>query len=120
MSWLISILLAGAMFAPNADVPARLNYENAPGNIKQSGATDETERFEQTYPLDSSGRVSVSNVNGSITIDTWDNPQVRLEYVKIADSRERLSEAEVRIEARADSIRIETECENQGRTNNRQ
>ncbi len=62
---------------------------------------DETERFEQTYPLNANGRVSVSNVNGSITIETWDRTEVKLEAVKIADSSERLSEfsSENRFEA---------------------
>lgn len=120
MSWLISLLLAGAMFAPDANSSARLKYDGAVENIKNIGAMDEIERFEQTYPLDSTGRVGVSNVNGSITIDTWDNAQVKLEYVKTADSRERLSEVEVRIDARRDSIRVETEYDNRRQTNNRQ
>ncbi len=108
MSWLISLLLAGAMFAPNADSPVRLNYDGTGENIKNVNGIDESERFEQTYPLTSTGRISLSNINGSIMIDTWDNPQVKLEYVKTADSRERLSEVEVRIDARRDSIHIET------------
>ncbi|HXG83300.1 MAG TPA: DUF4097 family beta strand repeat-containing protein [Pyrinomonadaceae bacterium] len=120
MSWLISILLAGAMFAPDGNSPARLNTSGAGENIKNSGGIDESERFEQTYPLDPTGRVSVSNVNGSITIDTWDNPQVKLEYVKTADIRERLSEVEIRIDARPDLIRVETEYDNGKRANGRQ
>lgn len=118
MSWLISLLLAGAMFAPDANSPVRLDFDHASENILNVGKPDETEQFEQTYPLNSTGRVSVSNVNGSITIDTWDSAQVKLEYVKTADSRERLAEVAVSIDARQDAIRIETEYGNQSQTNN--
>jgi len=108
MSWLISLVLAGAMFAADgSNVPVQLNYNES--DNKKIVRIDETERFEQTYPLNANGRVSVSNVNGSIAIETWDKSEVKLEYVKTADSRERLSEVEVRIDTRADSIRIETD-----------
>lgn len=115
MSWLISILLAGAMLANDGTSGAQIPQVNLGAasanteNIQNGSGQGETERFEQTYPLNLTGRVSVSNVNGSITIDTWDSPQVKLEYVKTADSRERLAEATVRIDARADQIQIETD-----------
>lgn len=116
MSWLISILLAGAMFAPDGGaLPARLNTSGAGANVKNINTLDESERFEQTYPLDLTGRVSVSNVNGSIVIDTWDSPQVKLAYVKTADSRERFAEVDVRIDARQDFIKIETDYDKNGR-----
>ncbi|MDQ6788806.1 MAG: hypothetical protein M3033_18545, partial [Acidobacteriota bacterium] len=75
MSWFISLLLASAMFSSDGNQPAQLNYDKANDNAKKIVRLDETERFEQTYPLNATGRVSVSNVNGSITIDTWDNAQ---------------------------------------------
>jgi len=120
MSWLISLLIAGAMFTSDGSQPIKLNYDNGDDNIKKIVRLDEVERFEQTYPLNAAGRVSVSNVNGSITIDTWDNPQVKLEYVKTADSRERLSEVGVRIDARQDSIRIETDYGDWKQTGNKE
>ena len=73
---------------------------------------DETERFEQTYPLNANGRVSVSNVNGSITIETWERNEVKLEAVKTADSKERLAEVEIKIDAKADSFSVETDYDN--------
>ena len=120
MSWLLSILLASAMFAPNAGLTAELKDASADENKIVSRRIDETERFEQTYPLDANGRVGVSNVNGSITIATWDSPQVKLEYVKTADSRERLAEVTVKIDARADALRIETVYDNERQSGGRQ
>jgi DUF4097 and DUF4098 domain-containing protein YvlB len=70
---------------------------------------DETERFEQSYPLNSNGRVSVSNINGSITVEAWDRKEVRLVAEKIADSKERLSEVQVRIDSRPDLFEVETD-----------
>jgi hypothetical protein len=73
---------------------------------------DETERFEQTYPLNANGRVNVSNVNGSITVEAWDRNEVRLEAVKIADSRESLADVEIRIDARQDRFSVEADYDN--------
>lgn len=73
---------------------------------------DETERFEQTYPLSANGRVNVSNVNGSITVEAWDRSEVKLEYTKIADSKERLADVTVKIESRADYFSAETDYDN--------
>ncbi len=112
MSWLYSLIFAGLMFSTESTLPIQINYGYTESNIRKVIKLDETERFEQTYPLNANGRVSVSNVNGSITIETWDNPQVKLEAVKIADSKERLMEVEIKIDARQDSFSVETDYEN--------
>ncbi|MDQ3712097.1 MAG: DUF4097 family beta strand repeat-containing protein, partial [Acidobacteriota bacterium] len=110
MSWLYTVIFAGLMFSSGNDLPqASKNFTDS--NVQAIVRQDETERFEQTYPLNSNGRVSVSNVNGSITLETWDKNEVKLEYVKTADNRERLSEVEIRIEGRQDSFSVETNFE---------
>ncbi len=111
MSWLYTIIFAGLIFSSEGNVP------NAPTNTANYGDTntttivklDETEKFEQTYALNANGRVSVSNVNGSITIETWDANQVKLEVTKIADTKERLAEVEVKIDSKPDSFSVETD-----------
>jgi hypothetical protein len=70
---------------------------------------DETEKFDKTYPLNSNGRVSLSNVNGSVVVEAWDRNEVKVEYTKIASTKERLAEVEVRIDSRADYLEIETD-----------
>ncbi len=120
MSWLYTIIFAGLIFSSEGNVP------NAPTNTANYGDTntttivklDETEKFEQTYPLNANGRVSVSNVNGSITIETWDANQVKLEVTKIADTKERLAEAEVKIDSKPDAFSVETDYTNQRNGNN--
>lgn len=110
MNWLISLLAAGAMLFSEGDLPARADYNRAESNIKTVVfERDETERFEQTYALNANGRVGVSNVNGSVTIETWDRSEVKLEYVKTADNREHLADVEIKIDARADSFQVETD-----------
>lgn len=106
MSWLISLVIAGALFT-NGNVPITQvqNVQNNQSYIVQ----DETERTAQTYPFSQNGRIEISNVNGSITIETWDNPQIKFESVKIADSRERLADLEVKIDASQDSFRVEAD-----------
>ena len=120
MNWLISLVIAGVMFSSDSSLPANTNYNYAESTAKTIVQSDETERFEQTYPLNANGRVSVSNVNGSITVETWDRQEVKLEYVKTAENSERLSEVEVSIDARQDYFQVETDYDNLKRGNNRE
>ena len=118
MSWLYTIVFAGLMFSSHgelaADTQMNMRADSAIPAVVVVG--DESEKFEQTYPLNANGRVSVSNVNGSIIVDAWDRNEVKLEYTKVADTRERLADVEVRIDARPDSFNVETDY---GNSNNR-
>lgn len=116
MSWLYSIILAGLMFSNESSLPVQTNYDYTRSNVKNVVRLDETERFEQTYPLSANGKVSVSNVNGSIVVETWDRNEVKLEAVKIAENRDRFSEVEIKIDARQDSFNVETEYDNMRRS----
>ena len=88
MSWLYSIVFAGLMFSSNNETPVQsCDIPQSDVLIVESAPGDETEKFEQSYPISPNGRVSVSNVNGSIVIDAWDKNEVRLEATKIADSK---------------------------------
>ncbi len=109
MSWVISLLLAGVMFTSEGDLATKSNYSQTNNNVKKVIKLDETERFEQSYPLNANGRVSVSNINGSITVEAWDKKEVKLEAVKTADSRETLADVELQIDARPDSFSVETD-----------
>lgn len=109
MSWLYTIVFAGLMFSSNADQPAAKNINFTNPEIAAGTLADETEKFEQTYPLNAGGKVSVSNINGSITVETWDKNEVKLEYVKTADDREALADIIVRIEAQPNSFNVETD-----------
>lgn len=112
MTWLISLLIAGTMLAAENNLPVQTNQnytETKAVTTVKNGAADETERFEKTYPLTANGRVSVSNVNGSITVEGWDRNEVKLEYVKTADTKEHLSDVQVKINAQNDSLDVEAE-----------
>src|ERR1700723_3495816 len=67
-----------------------------------------TEEFHQTYALTSDGRVELDNINGAVHISTWDQNEVKVDAVKYADTKERLDEAKIEIDARNDSISIRT------------
>jgi DUF4097 and DUF4098 domain-containing protein YvlB len=103
------LVLAGVVFSTDATVPAERTNNFASSETTKVIRLDETERFEQTYPLNANGRVRVDNVNGSVRIDTWDRNEVRLEAVKTADAKERLSEVEIKIDARRESFSVETD-----------
>lgn len=113
MSWLYTIVFAGLVFSSDggrSGEPVAV-AENCPVVTEQVIA-DETEKFERTYPMTANGRVSVSNINGSIVVEAWDRNEVKFEYTKIADTKERLADLEVEIDARADFFRAETNYDN--------
>jgi DUF4097 and DUF4098 domain-containing protein YvlB len=109
MTWLYSILFAGLMFSTDASVPAPTVTNYAEPQTLTVVKLDETERFEQTYPLSANGRVAVSNVNGSIAIDTWDKNEVKFTAVKTAETKELLAEVEIRIDSKPDYFSVETD-----------
>ena len=111
MSWLYSMLIAGIAMAAVESPADRFQPDQNPNTVIEI-SQDVTETFDQSYPLSSNGRVSVSNLNGSIEITAWDRNEVRVDAVKIADSAETLRSAEIRVDSRPDTIRVSTEFEN--------
>jgi DUF4097 and DUF4098 domain-containing protein YvlB len=67
-----------------------------------------TEEFHQTYPLSATGLVSIANINGDIHIGVWDQNEVKVDAVKSARQRERISEVTIDVVNTADSVRIKT------------
>jgi len=102
------MLFAGLVFSSHATGP---NLANNPNEtlLVTTVKSDETQHFEQTYPLNANGRVSVSNVNGSITVDSWDRNEVKVEYTKTAESKDRLDDVEVQIDSKPEFLNIETD-----------
>lgn len=66
------------------------------------------EEFHQTYPLAANGRIELDNINGAVHISVWDQNQVKLDAVKRAGDDERLKNIEIRVNARPDTISVET------------
>lgn len=75
-----------------------------------------TEEFHQTYALTADGRVELDNINGDVHISSWDRNEVKVDAVKYADTKERLDEAKIEIDARNDSIAIRTKYPNHDHT----
>jgi len=73
------------------------------------------EDFEKTYSLAKGGKVVLSNTNGTVSVESWDKEEVRIQAEKIvrADGRRRAEEImeEIRIEItqREGVLEIETE-----------
>jgi DUF4097 and DUF4098 domain-containing protein YvlB len=109
MSWLYSLVFAGLLFSSEGEQARHQIHQDLTSTpvTRQAASTDEVEKFEQTYPLSRTGNVSVSNVNGSITVEAWDRDEVRLEATKIADSKETLADVEIEVESTADSFNVE-------------
>lgn len=112
MSWLYTIVFAGLALSSSSDegMSLPMPFEVGPEMIQAVNLDDE--KFEQTYPLNANGRVKIRNVNGSVTVEAWDRNEVRLQYTKTADSKERLADVEVRIESRPEYFAVETNYDN--------
>ncbi len=106
MSWFISLLLAGAVFTSGNNI-TDYEYQNTATNdlnISKNAVSDETERFEQSYPFNSDGKIEVSNINGSIKLEAWDRNEIKLVATKIANNRERLQDVDIKIDANQNSF----------------
>jgi DUF4097 and DUF4098 domain-containing protein YvlB len=67
-----------------------------------------SEEFHQTYALTPDGRVELDNINGDVHISSWDQNEVKVDAVKYADTKQRLEEAKVEIDAGKDYISVRT------------
>ena len=111
MSWLYTLVFVGMMFSNNVDtnhIPS-ISALHEPIPSVQPTPLAETERIEKSFPLTANGRVCVSNVNGSINVVAWDQNEVKLVAVKSADTKERLADVDIKIDARPDYISIESD-----------
>lgn len=107
--------MAGSLFSAGQVPHERVNQRHITQSITQ---LDETERTEQSYPLNADGRVRVSNVNGSVSVDAWEKNEVRLEVIKKADSRETLNEVEIKINSKPGEFSVEADFGNSNRRGN--
>jgi DUF4097 and DUF4098 domain-containing protein YvlB len=67
-----------------------------------------TEEFHKTVPITADGRVSLENINGSVTIAGWDRNEVQIDAVKSARDQERLEQARIEVDVSNDEVRIRT------------
>lgn len=67
-----------------------------------------TEEFHHTYPLSADGRIELDNINGNVHITAWDQNEVKVDAVKYANTKERLEEVKIEIEADNNLVSIRT------------
>ena len=79
-----------------------------------SVSADVTEEQTFSYTLDEGGRVSVENVNGSVTVVGGSGNEVEIVAVKKGNSQEIIDEIQIIIDHSAAAIRIETEFPDKG------
>lgn len=85
---------------------ALLSFAVAAQASDHSGAL--SEEFHQTYAITPDGRVDLDNINGPVHISSWDRNEVKVDAVKYADTKERLDEAKIEIDAGKDYVSIRT------------
>jgi hypothetical protein len=78
-----------------------------------AAAATVTQEIHRTLPLAAGGEVVLQNVNGNITVDTWDRDEVQLDVEKKvkagsqADADEALKHFEVEIRSASDRLHVE-------------
>jgi len=72
-----------------------------------------SEEFHQTYAISADGRVELDNINGAVHISSWDRNDIKLDAVKRADTKERLDEAKIEVNAEKHSLSIRTKYPDQ-------
>lgn len=77
--------------------------------IQKPKGDELTEVFSQTYPMSATGRVSISNINGDVHINVWDQNSVKVDAVKRARTQQRLSEVTIDVTNTPDSVKIKTD-----------
>jgi len=77
-----------------------------------------SEEFHQIYAVTADGRVELDNINGDVHISTWDQNQVKVDAVKYADSKERLDEARIEVDASKENVSIRTKYRDHDNTFN--
>src|SRR5215475_8558559 len=78
----------------------------------------DSKEIHQTIPLDRDGRLSIENFKGSISITTWDRPEVEM-GVRIdpdgmssdPNEMEKVALTEVRVKGSGSSVRIQSSYE---------
>jgi len=75
-----------------------------------------SEEFHQTYVLTPDGRVELDNINGAVHISSWDRNEVKVDAVKYADTKERLDDAKIEIDAGKNYLSIRTKYRDHDQT----
>jgi DUF4097 and DUF4098 domain-containing protein YvlB len=119
MSWIVSLIIAGAMVAASANdatltTPLPVVETATCSTVKTQNAvadelqTNTQERIDQTYPLNPNGRINLDNLNGEVVITAWDRNEVRVEAVKTIEC-DREVQIDVNINATPSLISIDTD-----------
>ena len=72
-----------------------------------------TEEFHQTYAITPDGRVELDNINGGVHVATWDQNEIKVDAVKYADSKEKLSDIEIEANSGKDYVSLRTKFKDQ-------
>jgi DUF4097 and DUF4098 domain-containing protein YvlB len=75
--------------------------------VAEAGA-EVYESIDETLDFHSGGRFTLENVNGSITIETWDREQIRIQAEKKANSQASLDDIEVEIRGSGGEVNVKT------------
>jgi DUF4097 and DUF4098 domain-containing protein YvlB len=77
-------------------------------NCSKGPEIPRTEVFEQAYQVESTARLTIRNLRGSISIRGVDATEMRIKATKIAGSEEQLASINVAVEAEAGSVAVST------------
>lgn len=81
--------------------------------VTQPAFARERETVNQVYETGASPRLSLSNINGDVTVDGWDKNQIEVTALKTAASKDDLDDIEIRTRKDGDHLRIDVKLKHQ-------
>ncbi len=107
MSVAVATLADNRMRISNTHAAALIT-SSCSDSVQKAKGNELTEMFSQTYPLKSTGRVNIVNINGDVHVNVWDQASVKVDAVKRAYSSQRLSEVTIDVDSSPDMVSIKT------------
>ena len=81
---------------------------STPGCFLEEVTMAAREQIEETRPFEAGGTFRLENVNGTVTIESWDQDSVYIEAEKAANSEDALESIEVEIDGEGDWVEVKT------------
>lgn len=72
------------------------------------------ESFDRTVDVPAGSAVSIENVNGRISVSSWDQPRVRIHAVRKAETREMLDKLSIEVQQNGDGLAVTTRMPQKG------
>jgi DUF4097 and DUF4098 domain-containing protein YvlB len=90
------------------------------GTYALAGNGDVVETINQSFDVDSNSRFSLENINGEVSIVSWNEPRIKVEAIISAEDQSQRDNVEVKMKQSGQHVKVETHYEENSRWGNNQ